>query len=400
MSTAVLDLINIYDGEGAIILIRCQNHGIPAFDSKGVLVAINCLYNNPVMLAKSVELANYLVTEARKERDEPYMSAEGLMMEHIIDTNAAYFDRNLNTPEKHLMADLVEKLNWSSGRQNRKYLFAMGITKCDMGKHSKLDPYFLPTLKQPMIKDIYTVKAQFQLQTLDDSFPAEAVMCSKEAANTLLYLASICEKNRDRDNREVIPFMRSARNSSTDELHFVVHSDALFPDASESRGDIVPEFSLEDFEDINFTLTGGVHDWTLKDLEDPQGHFKMVIDLYKLEKVPVMVPNVLDAVGNLIHSSEYSKHFTKPMPVAAEVVMRLWTFVPDNKRPTDSRIYQTTLKSLRLLPQFEPEIKAQTKTGSAHADPKGKRKADGPAGGGSPVKKSTGQQKEVGGAAV
>lgn len=67
----------------------------------------------------------------------------------------------------------------------------------------------------------------------------------------------------------------------------------------------------------------GVHDWTLKDLEDPQGHFKMVIDLYKLEKVPVMVPNMLDAVGNLIHPSEYSKHFTKPMPVAAEVVMRL-----------------------------------------------------------------------------
>lgn len=116
-----------------------------------------------------------------------------------------------------------------------------------------------------MIKDIRTVKAQFQLRTLDDSFPAEAVMCSKKAANTLLYLASVCEKNRDRglypclakrsnaiicttDNREVIPFMRSAGNSSTDELHFVVHSDALFPDASESRGDIVPEFSLEDFE--------------------------------------------------------------------------------------------------------------------------------------------------------
>ncbi|KAG1768395.1 hypothetical protein EDD22DRAFT_844145 [Suillus occidentalis] len=170
-------------------------------------------------------------------------------------------------------------------------------------------------------------------------------MCSKKVANTLLYLASICEKNRDRDNREVIPFMRSVRNSSTDELHFVVHSDALFPDASESRGDIVPEFSLEDFEDTDFTLTGdvlkdkfaskktagddevgmpkGVHDWTLKDLEDPQGHFKTVINLYKLEKVPVMVPNMLDAVGNLIHPSEYSKHFTKLMPVAAEVVMRL-----------------------------------------------------------------------------
>ncbi|KAG1769239.1 hypothetical protein EDD22DRAFT_843733 [Suillus occidentalis] len=209
-------------------------------------------------------------------------------------------------------------------------------------------------------------------------------MCSKKVANTLLYLASICEKNRDRD-------------------------------ASESRGDIVPEFSLKDFEDTDFTLTGvcadvlkdkfaskkttgddevgmskGVHDWTLKGLEDPQGHFKTVINLYKLVKVPVMVLNMLDAAGNLIHPSEYSKHFTKLMPVAAEVVMCLWTFAPDNKRPTGSHIYQTTLRSLWLLPQFEPEIEVQTKTGSVHLDPKGKRKVDGPADGGSPAKKSTG----------
>ncbi|KAG1892004.1 hypothetical protein F4604DRAFT_1912736 [Suillus subluteus] len=308
------------------------------------------------------------------------------------------------------------------------------------GKHSKLDPYFsLPTLKQPMIKDIRTVKAQFQLRTLDDSFPAEAVMCSKKAANTLLYLASNCEKNRDAgqysslanstkailcetDNREVTPFMRSAGNSLMDELHFVVHSDALFPEATESRGDIVPEFSLEDFENTDFALTGdglkdrfaskktgggddvgvpkGVNDWTLKDLEDPHSHFKMVIDLYKLDKVPVMVPNVQDAAGNLIHPSEYSKHFTKAMPVAAEVVTRLWTFAPDNKRPTGSRIYQTTLKSLRLLPQSEPVIDTQPKAGCVQADPKGKRKADGPTGGGSPAKKTAGQQKVVGGTSV
>lgn len=46
-------------------------------------ISVDCMY------AESVELANYLVTEARKECDEPYMSAEGLMMEHITDTNAA-----------------------------------------------------------------------------------------------------------------------------------------------------------------------------------------------------------------------------------------------------------------------------------------------------------------------
>ncbi|KAG1823151.1 hypothetical protein EV424DRAFT_1538648 [Suillus variegatus] len=291
------------------------------------------------------------------------------------------------------------------------------------GKHSKLDPYFsLPTLKQPVIKDVRTVKAQFQLRTLDDSFPREAVVCSKKAANTLLYLASNCEKIRDGDKREVIPFMRSAGNSLMDELHFVVHSDALFPEATESRGDLVPEFSLEDFENTDFSLTGdvlndkftskkpsfgdggdsakGVHDWTLKDLKDPQGHFKTVIDLYKLEKVPVTVPNVRDAAGSLIHPSAYSEHFTKAMPVAAEVVMRLWTFAPDNKRPTGSRIYQTTLKSLRLLPVTGPGSHIAAMPVGAQAEPKGKRKADGPAGQGSPAKKSSGQQKGVGGTGV
>lgn len=74
---------------------------------------------------------------------------------------------------------------------------------------------------------------------------------------------------------------------------------------------------------LTLSLMTGVHDWTLKDLKDPQGHFKTVIDLYKLEKVPVTVPNVRDAAGSLIHPSAYSEHFTKAMPVAAEVVMRL-----------------------------------------------------------------------------
>ncbi|KAG1869561.1 hypothetical protein F4604DRAFT_1926954 [Suillus subluteus] len=125
MSAAVLDLIDIYDGEGAVILIQHHNGGKPAFDvktsaevlaspgsvsglqpSRSVLVAINGLYNNAVMLAsmvrsiandiavecvyaESVELANFLVTEARKQGNEPYMSAEALMMEGISRRNGA-----------------------------------------------------------------------------------------------------------------------------------------------------------------------------------------------------------------------------------------------------------------------------------------------------------------------
>lgn len=81
------------------------------------------------------------------------------------------------------------------------------------GKHSRLDPYFsLPTLKQvrngfsclslgsqrskPELKDVRTVKAQFQLRTLDDGYPSEAVICSKKAANTLMLLVSKCEAVR------------------------------------------------------------------------------------------------------------------------------------------------------------------------------------------------------------
>ncbi|KAG1758977.1 hypothetical protein EV702DRAFT_1285026 [Suillus placidus] len=46
-----------------------------------------------------------------------------------------------------------------------------------MGKHSHLDPYFLlPTLKQPELKDVRTVKAQFQLCALDNDYPLEVVL--------------------------------------------------------------------------------------------------------------------------------------------------------------------------------------------------------------------------------
>ncbi|KAG2107461.1 uncharacterized protein F5147DRAFT_544246, partial [Suillus discolor] len=65
------------------------------------------------------------------------------------------------------------------------------------GMHSHLDPYFsLPALKQPVIKDIRTAKAQFQLKVLDDTYPTEAVNCSIKAQNTLMYIASECEKGR------------------------------------------------------------------------------------------------------------------------------------------------------------------------------------------------------------
>ncbi|KAG1823152.1 hypothetical protein EV424DRAFT_1534514 [Suillus variegatus] len=125
MSAAVLDLIEMYDGEGAVIFIQRQSRGKPAFEVKSsaevkasaqaqtgtqplnsVLVAIDGLYHNPLMLAsmvrsiandvtvdcvyaESVELANFLVTEATKEKDAAYPSAQGLMMEEIAEKNSA-----------------------------------------------------------------------------------------------------------------------------------------------------------------------------------------------------------------------------------------------------------------------------------------------------------------------
>ncbi|KAG1804873.1 uncharacterized protein HD556DRAFT_1437043 [Suillus plorans] len=76
------------------------------------------------------------------------------------------------------------------------------------------------------------------------------------------------------------------------------------------------------------------------------------------------------------------------MPVVVEVVMRLWTFAPDEQRPTGSRIYQTSLKSLRLLPLSGPPKTLSPKPTEQAADPKGKRKADSSSQGGTTAKKS------------
>ncbi|KAG2337509.1 hypothetical protein BDR05DRAFT_1004995 [Suillus weaverae] len=256
------------------------------------------------------------------------------------------------------------------------------------GKHSRIDPYFmLPTLRQPEIKDICTVKAQFELRTLNDSYPAEAVMCSKKAANTLMYVVSACEKIRKSDKHE-----------------------PLFPEASEPKREIVLEFSLEDFENTDVTFTRDVlkqhysgknkatvvrasldgkdiDNWSVKDMPDPHGHFQTVKDLYGLDDVPVIVLNVRDTDGSLIHPSEYSKCLDNTTPVAMEVLLQLWTFGPENKHATGSRIYQTTLKSLHVLPLTERKA-GLPKSIDAPADPKGKCKADGPAPQGGPTKKA------------
>ncbi|KAG1764935.1 hypothetical protein EDD22DRAFT_951390 [Suillus occidentalis] len=279
-------------------------------------------------------------------------------------------------------------------------------------KHSCLDPYFsLPTLKQPELKDIQTVKAQFQLRTLDNRYPAEAVVCSKKAANTLMLLVSRCKGARGKDNCKIIQFLRNARNSSADPLHFVVHTEPLLPEAGEAKREIIPKFSLEDCENTDLTFSTdvlkqkfsgkkgeaeqpatddiqGVHDWKLKDMPDPHGHYRTIMDCFQLETVPVVVPNVRDSDRALIHPAEYSKIFTKSMPVVAEVVMRLWTFAPDGKHEKGLRIYQTTLRSLKLLPNGELPNTTLAQGSGKNPNAKGKRKADSATSNRGPAKKS------------
>ncbi|KAG1888536.1 hypothetical protein F4604DRAFT_1915507 [Suillus subluteus] len=174
-----------------------------------------------------------------------------------------------------------------------------------------------PAMLEPEIKDVHTVKAQFELQTLDDSFPEEAVVCSKKAANTLMYVVSTCKKIRKSDKHEVIQFIKP-----------------LFPEAAEPTWEIVPEFSLEDFKNMDVTFTRvilrqeagfdvNMHSWTIKDMPDPHGHFQTVMDLYSLDNIPVVVPNVRDADGSLIHPSEYSNQLDNTTPVAVEVLLQL-----------------------------------------------------------------------------
>ncbi|KAG1758976.1 hypothetical protein EV702DRAFT_1208311 [Suillus placidus] len=226
-----------------------------------------------------------------------------------------------------------------------------------------------------------------------------------------MLLVSKCEAIRGKDNRKIIQFLHNAGSSSADLLHFVVHTEPLLPEAAQTKHEVIPKFSLEDFENTDLTFSGdilkqrfamkkgigeqsktlgtqGVHDLKLKDMPDPHGHFQTIMDLFHLENVPVVILNVQDADGALIHPAEYSKIFTTALPVVAEVVMRLWTFAPNGKHETGSRIYQTTLKSLKLLPSNKVVTPELSPALGENPNVKGKQKADSATGSAGPSKKN------------
>ncbi|KAG1860299.1 hypothetical protein DFJ58DRAFT_874539 [Suillus subalutaceus] len=135
----------------------------------------------------------------------------------------------------------------------------------------------------------------------------------------------------------------------------------------------------------------GITDWTLKDMLDPRGLYQSGIELYGIEDVPVMVPNVRDAAGVPIYPSKYSQKITAPVHVVVGV--DFWTLGPDEKHPNDSRVYRTGLRSMRLLPTTGAAKYLFNKPATKTTDAKGKRKADGPAGQTSPAKRGSGQSK-------
>lgn len=81
------------------------------------------------------------------------------------------------------------------------------------------------------------------------------------------------------------------------------------------------------------------------------------------------------------------------MKQLADPVAHRWTFAPDERRPYGSRVYQTGLRSMRVLPTTGAAKGLFTKAAAKATDAKGKRKADGPAGQASPAKRGAGQSK-------
>lgn len=96
----------------------------------------------------------------------------------------------------------------------------------------------------------------------------------------------------------------------------------------QSAGPLVPETtehgeSLAVNANIEVDVPPAVEDWKMKHLPDPQGHYNTVMELFNLHEIPVVVPNVRDAEGILIHPAEYSEKLTAGLPVTVEVIMRL-----------------------------------------------------------------------------
>ncbi|KAG1845663.1 hypothetical protein F4604DRAFT_1907997 [Suillus subluteus] len=134
----------------------------------------------------------------------------------------------------------------------------------------------------------------------------------------------------------------------------------------------------------------GTTEWTPKDMLDTQGLYRSAIQLYGIEDLPVIVPNVRDAAGMLIHPSEYSQKITASVTVVVEARSGLLVLT---RSVRTARVYQTAFRFMRLLPTAGVAWGLFNKPATKATDVKGKRKADRPAGQALPAKRGAGQSK-------
>ncbi|KAG1859032.1 hypothetical protein DFJ58DRAFT_876056 [Suillus subalutaceus] len=134
----------------------------------------------------------------------------------------------------------------------------------------------------------------------------------------------------------------------------------------------------------------GTTDWMLKNMLDTQGLYQSAIQLYGIEDLPVIVPNVRDAAGMLIHPSEYSQKITASVTVVVEARSGLLVLTRSIRT---ARVYQTAFRFMRLLPTAGVAWGLFNKPATKATDVRGKRKADRPAGQALPAKRGAGQSK-------
>ncbi|KAG1862067.1 hypothetical protein DFJ58DRAFT_912634 [Suillus subalutaceus] len=100
-------------------------------------------------------------------------------------------------------------------------------------------------------------------------------------------------------------------------MYLMPHHLCFLPLPSLSRCDPRAVLAQDGVQQGRVTLqcATGITNWTLQDIPDLHRLYQSVIELYGIEDIPVMVPNVRDAAGVLIHPSEYSQKITGAVPV-------------------------------------------------------------------------------------
>ncbi|KAI6038046.1 hypothetical protein EDC04DRAFT_2698632 [Pisolithus marmoratus] len=289
------------------------------------------------------------------------------------------------------------------------------------GQYKRLGPYFNLTSSGLDINVLQKMRAQFELVALDDEVdqgcPSTAIECSRAFFTALFVFFDEAESREllGNKNATVMPFWYTYDPSRGDHYALVVTTDALFMNLPHVNSMAAPKVTHADVgkstillspskaraassaqasADAAVTICGGAAHKTsapkalmLRDLPDPHGRYVGLLKTYgALAATKVTIPDVRDRQGVLITPAEYHNKISDGDIVEVEVILKLWSIPPNPKgNPNGSRVYQTILCSLKLLP-----FHAYSQENVFSATDKGKRKADDKEvlSGQSPIKKS------------